>query len=167
MDEPKDLPAIISSEPKLAWVIKQLASFTPTTKIRSEYRHLFEEDLKGEDILKIEYMYKDVIKEVSKEELRNFSKRRLAHSAIRLDIINQGLQDASTPRAVRSVRTGENEYEVIYESDHMAVAKYLKLAQDEEFFAKKLYLEVIKAGLDDTQKEKTSSYEVIDIEDGF
>lgn len=166
-EDKKDNLPIILSEPKLAWVIKQLAIFTPMAKIKSEYRVLFEENISGEDLIKIEQCYKDLISETSNKELKNFTKRRLAHSAIRLDIINQGLESASTPRAVRSVRVGENEYEVIKEPDHVAVSKYLKLAQDEEFFAKKLMLEVIKAGLDSEAKERTSRYEAIDIEDGF
>jgi len=166
MDSSDNLPSIVS-EPKLAWVLKQMAIYTPMTKIKTEYLVLFGEPITGERLVEIESTYKELISDISKKELRNFTKRRLAHSAIRLDIISQGLEIASTPRPVRSVRTGENEYEVINEPDHASVAKYLKLAQDEEFFAKKLMLEVIKSGLDAEAKEKTSKYEVVEIEDGF
>lgn len=127
-----------------SYIILGLALKKEFAEIKQNFERLFEAKIKGEVLINIDKKFKDKIDELAEKELNDINRSPLAHSRIRLEFIYKGLQEASSPKPVRSIRTGEREYETIYEIDHAAIAKYLSLAQNEEIFAKKLYFEILK-----------------------
>jgi hypothetical protein len=157
----KELP---DKEKRKAWVITQLALKSPMTKIKQDYHVLFEEPIRGEEIIAIQSSYPSLIQQVADKELRDIRKRALAHQAIRLDIIEQGLRAALTPRVISTHRIADNEWKEEIDINHSAATKWVELAQKEEFFTKKLILEMYKA---DMGFEKSSGFERVDIADGF
>lgn len=125
---------------------------------------MFEEKLEGETIYLIKKDNPSKIAVKAKEVLTDLKRRALAHAAIRLDYIEQGLMDAASPKPIRSVRVGEMEYEVVYGVDHAAIAKYIQLARAEEYEAKKLLLDMFK---NDLVVGKESAFKPVEIDDGL
>lgn len=150
---------------RLEFILTQLALKTAFTKIKSDYQQLFETKISGEQIIDVSQRYAKAIEKISEKELHNVRACPAAHSRVRMDFIYQGMLQASTPKEVRSVRTGDNEYNVVYDIDHSALAKYIQLAREEEYAAKKLMLEKIKLEID-IQRNDTG-YEPVDVDAGF
>lgn len=154
------------SPDKTSIIIEKLALKWDLIRIKEYCQQLFEEKIAGESIVKIRALFKEKIKEQELLELKDISRRALSHPAIRLDYIEMGLNHALKPRPVRSVKVGENEYDVTYDIDHQAVKNYLDLAQKEEYSAKRLLVDILKNDVDSPQQ---SSFEPVEIKvaDGF
>lgn len=150
---------------KTLFVLKALALKTPVTKVKQDYQVFFEEKITGDQIMEIEKAYSDLIAEIAIKELNDVRANPLAHTRVRLDLIYECLKYAMKARPVRSVKISDNEYEQVMDIDHQAIAKYLQLARDEEYNAKKLLLEKIKLDLD--IHTSNSGFEPIEISDGF
>ncbi len=160
------MPDIPKSPAKISFIIERLALHWDLIRLKEYYQQYFEEKIDPEAILEIRNKFSEKIKEQELIELKDISRRALSHPAIRLDYIYLGLEHALKPKPVKSVKVAENEYEIIYDIDHSAVAKYLDLAQKEEYAAKRLLVEILKNDIDDSAPRK-SSFEPIKIEDGF
>lgn len=146
------------------FIIKALALKTPYPKIKQDFQIFFEEKITGEEIMLVEDKYSSTIEEVAYEELNNIRNNPLAHSRIRLDIINRAMEYALKPRVIRSYKISDNEYGQELDIDHQAIAKYCQLSRDEEYYAKKLLLEKIKLDLD---IHNSTGFDPIEIIDGF
>lgn len=149
---------------RILFVIKALALKTPYPKIKQDFHIFFEEKITGEEIMAIEDKYKEEIEEEAEQELNNIRKNPLAHSRIRLDILNRAMEYALKPQGVRSIKVGDNEYETIMDINHQAIAKYVQLSRDEEYLAKRLLLEKIKLDLD---IHNATGFEPVEIDTGF
>ncbi len=114
-----------------------------------------------------------LIETTSQKMLNDIQSEPLAHARSRLRICNDMLQDAMTPRPISSVpirAEGKSiEYEVRYEPNHTAAAKWVQLSQNEEFFIKKLILELRKADVsrEDAAEISSTGFEVIQVNDGL
>lgn len=152
---------------KTSLIIEKLALKWDLVRIKEYYQQLFEEKISGERILEIKSQFKDKIKEQELVELNDISRRALSHPAIRLDYIQMALDHALKLRPVRSIKVGENEYDVTYDIDHQAVKNYLDLAQKEEYTAKRLLVDILKNDVDSAPQK--SSFDVVEISvaDGF
>lgn len=136
------------NEQQTAYLVKQLALKEPLHKVKDTFNRLFEAKLIGEELINFEIDKKDLIEKVAQKELNDIKREPLAHSRVRLRALNDALQYAMTPRATKSVPVRAEgkqiEYEVVYEPDYTAITNIVKAAQNEEFFIKKLFLEIVK-----------------------
>ena len=146
------------------FIIKALALKTPYPKIKQDFQIFFEEKITGEEIMDIENKYKSDIEDVAVEELNDIRRNPLAHSRIRLDLIYESLKYAMKPRTIRSFKVSDTEYEEVQDIDHQAIAKYLQMAREEEYLAKKLLLEKIKLDLD---IHNATGFEPVEIDTGI
>lgn len=149
------------------FILMAFALKKPVVEIKIDFQKLFEKTLKGEVLIQFAGRYSDEIKALSKVEMENIGKVPITHSRIRMEFIYKGLQEASTPKAVRSIRVGPTEYEVTYEVDHAAIAKYLQLAQQEDFLHKKLYYEILKNKEILGETKPQSGFKPIELDSGL
>lgn len=152
------------NEKQVAFIIKYLALKKPYNKIKEDFQAFFERKISGEAIMDVEARHQPIVQEVAVRELSDIRRNPIAHPRIRLDILYDCLVMAMTPQIVRSVRITDTEYREIYGIDHGAVAKYLQLAREEEYLAKKLLLEKLKL---DIEMDKDSGFVPVEIDTGM
>jgi hypothetical protein len=161
------------NEERKAFLIKQLALKEPLVKVRDLFNRIFEERLTGEELMSFESTFKAAIEKQSMKELNDIKKEPLAHSRIRLRALNDALTYAMTPRATKSVPVRSEgkqiEYEVVYEPDYSAITNIIKAAQNEEFFIKKMFLEVLKNKLteNDLGANGESGFSIFEVDNGL
>lgn len=135
------------------WVVQQLALRKSLREIKDDFDYIFApKQISGREILDIQNKYPDLIIETSRRELSNIAANALAHVRIRMDYILKGLRAAEKERVVQMFHytdtNGERQVHEEKDMNHAAVAKYLQLAQQEEYLAKKLLIEVRKLDMD-------------------
>jgi hypothetical protein len=161
------------NEERKVYLVKQLALKEPLHRIKDTYKRLFESPITGEELIAFELSNKDLIEKVARKELNDIKREPLAHSRIRLRHLNEALQYAMTPRATKSVPVRAEgkqiEYEVVYEPDYAAITNIIKVAQNEEFFVKKMLLEIIKNRLsgDELGENGESGFSVFEVDNGL
>lgn len=151
---------------KIAFIIEKFALRWDISRIKESYQQYFEEKINPVTLLELRSKFTKQIKEQEEIELKDISRRGPSHPAIRLDYIQMGIDYALKRRPVKSVKVSETEYEVFYDIDHQALAKYLDLAQKEEYMAKRLLVEILKNEIE-SPIPKRSSFEPVKIEDGL
>lgn len=144
-----NLPSKPLNDEQKAYVIKQLARKMEYDEIKTRFQNFFETGITGETIMQMEVKYKDKIEQISPTVL-DPSSSRLAHARARLDELEDALKDAKTLRPVGPpVRVGENEWLPGPTGMNVqGIVNVLKAARDEEYLAKKLYIEVKKMKLE-------------------
>lgn len=151
---------------KIAFIIEKFALHWDLLRIKEAYQQYFEEKINPVTLLELRSKFTKQIKEQEEIELKDISRRGMSHPAVRLDYIHMALEYALKPRPVKSVKVSETEYQVFYDIDHAAVAKYIDLAQKEEYMAKRLLVEILKNEIE-SPIAKRSSFEPVKIEDGL
>ncbi len=163
----KELPSKQLSEEHKAFIIKKLALKEDYIKIKEEFAKFFDCIVDGETIIKVENTYALVIHEVAQRELNNIAREPLAHARIRLRILHEALKDAMVSRIIKSSQVGENDWEVERGMNLAAIDRIVKNAREEEFFAKKLLLEVKKLKLEAEKEDIVSTGFSVQINDGL
>lgn len=136
------------------WIIKQIALRRKLPEIKRDFDYVFAPKIvTGREILDIELLYPDRIADEFNREMSNIAANSLAHVRLRMDCIELCLQEAMEKKPIRSVKVpgddGEDgEWKVVEGMDHQAVARYLGLAQSEEYLAKRMLLEIRKLDID-------------------
>jgi hypothetical protein len=157
------------NDERKAYLIERLAFRDPLPQIKQDYEKLFMDKVSGEDLMRFRNVNKSLISKVADRELNNIRMEALAHTRIRLRILHNAIQEASIPKPVRSVPARSDgkvvEYEVSYEQNYNAISSLVKVAQNEEFFNKKLFLEIKKMQLSpgDVPSISQSGFSVIPI----
>lgn len=155
------------------YLIERLALKDPLPSIKSDYERLFNEKVMGEELINFRSNYGREIEKEARKQLNNCSQEALAHSRIRLRYLMSALEYAMTPKATKSVPVRSNgkevEYEVAYEPDYSAINNLIRTAQNEEFFVKKMFLDIKRLQL--TKPELggngESGFDIIPVNDGL
>jgi hypothetical protein len=139
------------TESQIAYLVDRISVKTSSKKIIEEVKVVYDGlVLTGEDIDDIKLKYGSLIEDRARTTLNDVRGNRLAHSRVRLDIIEQVLDTALAdlkPKPIRSVKISEQEYEIVTGIDTSvlsSIAKLLQLAREEEFLNKRLLLELKK-----------------------
>ena len=161
------------NEERKIYLIKQMALKEPLHTLKANYMRLFQESITGEELVSFEISHKDLIEKVARKELNDIKKEPLAHSRIRLKILYDAYTYAAIPKPIKSVpvrQEGKNiEYEVSYAPDYAAMGNLMKIAQNEEFFIKKLFLELVKNKLNDEDLGDNggSGFSIFEVDNGL
>jgi hypothetical protein len=155
------------STAELAFIIKYFALKRSYLKIKQDFHAFFEKKISGEQLMQVEASNKSIIEKQSKKEMSDIKSCKLSHSRVRLDILEAALEDASTPKAVRSIRVSETEWEQVYAIDVPSIAKLVQLAREEEFLYKRFLLELKKLDLMDQADEFINTGYEIQVDDGL
>lgn len=165
------------------FLIERMAFKEELTKIKEDFSRLFEDTssdgkkvkakISGEELISFRDENRLAIESYARKELNNVKKEPLAHARIRLRVLNDALTYALQPRPVRSVIKAQSgrdiEYEVEYAPDYAAITNIVRSAQQEEFFIKKLFLDIKKLEL--TPKELggngESGFDIIPVDTGL
>lgn len=167
------LPLSNFNEYQRDFLLKSFGLKKPLMEIKSEFQGLYECKVRAEDIQRFEKDNAELIKERTKQELRATNEIDIAHSRVRLEKIREYIKYAETPQVIRFV----DQYDIdgkklapkaIEDINHVALEKYLRFAQSEEYIGKKLYLEWLKTeSPDPTSTEPGITAKVIQINDGI
>jgi hypothetical protein len=142
-------------------------------QVREDYNRMFDQSVSGEQIWQFVQTNKAKIEAYARRELNNVRKEPLAHCRNRLSILYEMVQSAMVPKVIKSYPIHAEGKEVTYETetapDYSAVDRLIRTAQNEEFFNKKVFLEIKKMDLlpEDVQGKLDSGFEVITINDGL
>ena len=166
-----------------AWIVERMAFKEELSKIKEDYSRLFEDTGKdgkmvnakitGEELIQFREDNRLAIESYARKELNNVKKEPLAHARIRLRILNDALTHAMTPQPVKSVIESQSgrdiEYKISYAPDYAAIANIVRSAQAEEFFIKKLFLDIKKLELDpkDLGSNAESGFDIIPVDTGL
>lgn len=149
------------------FLIEQFALRTPIAKIKQDFKILFEVNPPGEALIQFKEQKVDLIKRVSAEILPDVKRCRLAHVSIRMRHLDDLLESAMTPRVIRSYKISDTEYAQDMAPDFPACAKFLQLAREEEYAAKRILLEKYKLDLDTTNNSRETGFNAVEVDDGF
>jgi hypothetical protein len=150
-----DLPALPLNPEQEEYLIEKLAfQDTNLTEIQEEYEKFFKTSLNGEVLWRLRKEKANLIKE-KRESLYSLTDTiPCANSFPRLALAQSRLEDlAKNPKVVRTVRKGsiseKQEYwEEVKEIDDDRLHKWATFAQNEEYLAKKLLVELIVKEVD-------------------
>lgn len=157
-DRDRKLPARPLNEEQTLYVMTKLAKNWELEEIKDGFQRYFETGIDGEDIIRIEIKYKKRIEEIAPQVL-DPKKHRLAHAANRLEELYEALLDAKTLRPQGSpVKTGPDTWEPAAEGMNLAaIVAINKAAREEEYMAKKFYIEILKANIEKAKEELLGS----------
>lgn len=118
-------------------------------EIKSRFQNFFETGITGETIMQLEIKHQDIIEQIRPKVL-DPAGSRLAHARVRLDEYEEALLDAKTLRPLGPpIRIGENEWQPGPTGMNVqGIVNILKACREEEYLAKKLYIEAKKLKLE-------------------
>ena len=139
-------------EGELDFIQERLALKMPIHQLITEFKQAYDgRPLTYDIIYRIKNLFKEDIKQRAIKELNNPTAVPIAYSRIRLGVIQTALEIACQMKGRGSYPiTGDNgltQYKEKIDIDHQAAAKWVDLAQKEEFLAKKLIFEKLARGI--------------------
>lgn len=154
----RQLPAKPLNEEQKLYIMKRLAKNWEYEEIKENFQWYFEQGISGEEIIKIEIKYQKEIEKIAPQVL-DPKKHRLAHAANRLEELQEALLDAKTLRPVGPpVKTGPDTWEAGPSGMNIGgIVAINKAAREEEYMAKKFYIELVKAKLEKEKEELLGS----------
>lgn len=147
------------NDEQIEFVKDRLAVKTSPSQIINEFKQCFDgANATYQMILDIKRLFKDEIKKQSTKEMNNPNEVPIAHSRVRLEVVQKALEIAWQYKGIGSYPvtdpvTGLTTYKEKMDINHQAIKEYLKIAAAEEFMAKKLILEKLSRGITSSTPE--------------
>lgn len=166
-DEPSYQLIPLLPEDHLTYVIRLFAKERSYNEIKALYLEFWGKPIAPEVVMSIERDYADRIGAERSLEQRDIARKYLAHSANRLDKIEQGLNEAWKERQIGSFRgtgmDGKDCWVPEMGKDLNNYRGFLDLARKEEELQKRLYLDAIKLDIEASQVRK---HTIINVDTG-
>lgn len=163
----KNLPFKFNTQQQ-EYLIEQFALRTPIARIMQDFKILFPATpISGEALIDFKKVNAYKIKDVSDRILPDVKRCRLAHVTIRMQILDQIIEDAMTPKVIKSYKVSDTEWAQDMGIDSLAALKALHLAREEEYSAKKILLEKYKLDLVGEGGVRESGFSPVEVSDGI
>lgn len=156
---------------EIGWLLRQLAKRRSIADIKKEFDYAFAPKVvSGGVLLALPTRFPELFRQAEKAELADISASMLAHVRLRLEEIENGLKEAKElvykdVRRYTDPETGEEKLLWVVEKNFAARAKFIELAQREEFMAKRFMIERWKLQ-DDLPDVRKSGFKEIKVDSG-
>lgn len=156
MDAPENLPALAVEflplpsliDERLRFCIDLFAKQYNVVDIKRLYTEFWGEPPDPVELMNIPNRYAAEIQDAEQVQLRDLSKRQLAHAALRYDKLQEGMDEAWKEQVIRTVRTGETEWTPVMARDLDNFYKAIDLSRKEDQLIKQTLLAVAKLGIE-------------------
>lgn len=167
MDDASYVPVPLVTDDQLAYLVRLFARERTYNEIKVLYLEFWGKPIAPETIMQIERDYAERIAQERLIEQRDIARKYLAHSANRLDQIEQGLKEAWKERQIGSFRgtgmDGKDCWVPEMGKDLTNFRGFIDLARKEEELQKRLYLDAIKLDIEASQVRK---HTIINVDTG-
>lgn len=146
------------------WLLREVARRKDYVDIKKAFDYMFAPQvITGQEILDIVDNYPDELRAAERAELADVSSVAVAHQKLRLEKIQWAIEQCEVARPTGSYRktvNGQDEWVINEEPDFTNLAKFIALAQTEQFTSQKLLLEKIKLDLEIPEFRKSGIREI-------